>query len=109
MPLTSATAVGTRRRPRHPAAGLIGHQCSPILYQERNVHDLLQDFREENLTYTNVETWAQLLTKTAGSSARECYRSAIRLIAKIHPSVYSTLRAHDIFMQASGLGAEVRV
>lgn len=55
--------------------------CSPIMFQERNRHILLDDFSQEVALYLNAAKWTTLLKRVTGRTASECYSSALGILA----------------------------
>lgn len=54
--------------------------ASPIVYQERNKHNLLDDFEQEIPLYQNAEKWADLLRWSEKISVEEAYETALKLL-----------------------------
>jgi len=69
---------------------------SPIVFQERNVHNLLNDFSDEVSLYLNAAKWSHLLKNIAGSKASDYYRSALNLLcnANVLPKTCADLYMH---------------
>lgn len=76
---------------------------SPIVFQERNVHNLLNDFSEEVPLYLNADKWSRLLRDITGSMASDYYRSALNLLCKenVLPEKCADLYMH--FLSVSGI------
>jgi len=57
--------------------------CRPTVYQDRNAHDLLVDFKDEYAVYTDVKDWINVLEDTplkgdnVSFDLRRCYRSLV--------------------------------
>lgn len=50
---------------------------SPVVFQERNIHNLLDDFAKEVPLYLNADKWAYLMKSVTGNDAADCYFSAL--------------------------------
>ena len=76
---------------------------SPIVFQERNAHNLLNDFSEEVPLYLNADKWSHLLKNITGSKASDYYRSALNLLcnANVLPEKCTDLYMH--FFSVSGI------
>lgn len=56
---------------------------SPIVYQERNAHNLLKDFEQEYMLYKNADLWSKMLkTEVVGHDASELFGSAINSLCE---------------------------
>lgn len=53
---------------------------SPIMYQKRNIHNLLEDFLGEMDLYMHSEEWVKRLSRVRGKNAEELYISALKLL-----------------------------
>jgi len=71
---------------------------SPVVYQERNPHNLHNDFIQETMLYHHAPAWAQKLQELDGSTAGEVYAAAIEhLIEREHLSELNR-RAYRTFL-----------
>ena len=61
--------------------------ASPVVYQERNPHNLHNDFFQETMLYHHAQAWSIELQKIEGSSASELYTAALQ---KLHEQGYLT-------------------
>jgi len=81
------------------------HECtlgysSPVVYQERNFHNLLKDFEQESELYLHCSTWTQMLLDVKkGTSLQETYANALEMLigAEILPTI--NLDAYRVFTQ----------
>ncbi|MBL1293405.1 MAG: hypothetical protein COB61_005990 [Thiotrichales bacterium] len=71
--------------------------ASPVVYQERNVHDLFCDFEQEIDLYRFGDAWSRNLLNVNGRSPMETFYSAIDLMveAKVLPEMNRT--AYELF------------
>jgi len=51
--------------------------ASPVVYQHRNVHNLLKDFEQEADLYLHAENWARALMHIDGNNMIELFKSAL--------------------------------
>lgn len=77
--------------------------ASPIVYQERNIHNLFKDFQQEMPLYVNANTWSRLLLEIKGSSAGELYLSALQKLLEVNAIPVRNLEVYGMFLKASGL------
>jgi hypothetical protein len=77
--------------------------ASPILYQERNIHSLYNDFQQEMALYNNSDRWSHLLLEINGSLAKDCYVSAIHKLYEINSLPSINVEIYEMFLKASGL------
>lgn len=67
---------------------------SPIVYQRRNFHNLLDDFKLESQLYLNTLDWAKLLLNIQGKKCPDLYAKALKILidnnylSKKNTSVY---------------------
>lgn len=73
---------------------------SPIVYQERNAHNLLNDFKLEGGLYENADRWAEILRKSNGSDVVEVFKSAVQLLVDDGSLPECNLEAYDIFSKS---------
>lgn len=64
------------------AQGVSLEYRSPIVYQERNPHNLKKDFDEENFLYTSGENVCERLREVNGLSFSDCYLKAIEILVQ---------------------------
>ncbi|MBU4445918.1 hypothetical protein KJ656_12710 [bacterium] len=76
---------------------------SPIVFQERNAHNLLTDFSEEILLYLNADKWSRLLKNITGSGTSDYYRSALKLLCKENVLSAECTDLYMHFLSASGI------
>jgi len=76
---------------------------SPIVFQERNVHNLLNDFSDEVPLYLNADKWSHLLKNISGSSASNYYRSALNLLCKANVLTEKCTDLYKHFLSVSGI------
>ena len=76
---------------------------SPIVYQERNVHNLFNDFQQEMPLYANADLWSRLLLEIDGSDAVECYFSAIQKLQSMNAISPKNMEIYKMFLQAAGM------
>lgn len=57
---------------------------SPVVYQERNAHNLLKDFEQEYMLYENADLWSKMLKRevVGGGTADELFEKALALLCK---------------------------
>ena len=73
---------------------------SPIVYQERNPHNLLNDFMQEFDLYVQGESWCATLLKISGGGMGKSFTEALQLLVEMQaiPSVnldlYSEFQKH---------------
>jgi len=53
---------------------------SPIMYQERNTHNLLKDFTQENPLYLHANEWCKELTNIKGDTMEEMFISGLEIL-----------------------------
>lgn len=76
---------------------------SPIVFQKRNVHSLLDDFSEEMALYLNADKWCRQMTNIVGSTASSCYRSALDLLCDAGVLTSDCQVLYTNFLSASGM------
>jgi hypothetical protein len=76
---------------------------SPIVFQERNAHVLLDDFSAEVPLYLNANKWSHLLNKIVGSSASDYFQSALNLLCEIDVLQEECADLYTQFLSVSGL------
>jgi hypothetical protein len=70
----------------------------PIVYQERNAHNLLNDFAQEIPLYLNARNWSNLLQNgITGSDPAALFGSAIRLLYKNNIVTKDCIDLYEIF------------
>jgi hypothetical protein len=73
--------------------------ASPVVYQERNPHNLLNDFVQETMLYHNAQSWAVELQKIEGSSEKELFAAALKMLHGMGHISENNLSAYDIFIE----------
>lgn len=54
---------------------------SPVVYQERNAHNLLKDFEQEQMLYKNADIWSKLLRKeVSGTTPGELFANSLEVL-----------------------------
>jgi len=84
----------------------MGHSvlyASPIVYQNRNSHNLHKDFLQEIPLYVNAELWCSRLRKIKSKNPTVFYRTAIRMLERDETFSMDNLTAYDLFLKNSGL------
>lgn len=76
---------------------------SPVVYQERNAHNLFNDFQQEMPLYNNAHAWSQLLLEIRGSSAGELYLSSLEKLLEVNAIPERNLVIYKMFLRVSGL------
>lgn len=76
---------------------------SPVVYQERNAHNLFNDFQQETQLYNNADSWSRMLLDVSGNNAVECYRSAIEKLQVRGDIPAKNMDIYDTFLCSSGL------
>ena len=76
---------------------------SPVVYQERNAHNLFNDFQQEMLLYNNALAWSRLLLEIKGTCAGECYLSALQKLTEVDALPALNLEVYKQFQKLSGL------
>ena len=76
---------------------------SPIVFQERNVHKLLNDFSEEVSLYLNANKWSHLLKNITGSKASDFYRAALHLLCNANVLTKKCIDLYMQFLSVSGI------
>lgn len=76
---------------------------SPIVFQKRNVHNLLNDFSEELPLYLNADKWSRLLKNITGSRASDYYRSALNLLCNENGLSEKCSDLYTHFLSVSGI------
>ncbi|MGV8934012.1 MAG: hypothetical protein ACOH1I_05280 [Gallionellaceae bacterium] len=77
--------------------------ASPVVFQERNAHNLFNDFQQEMPLYNNADTWSRLLLEIEGNSAEECYLSALQKLSLVSALPAKNIEIYKMFLQASEL------
>ena len=75
---------------------------SPIVYQKRNMHNLLKDFQQEMPLYVNADTWCRLLLEVNATNVIDGYRSAIQKLANHGAIPRENLDIYEMFLSAAG-------
>lgn len=76
---------------------------SPVVFQERNVHNLSNDFSEEIPLYLNADKWSRLLDKIEGSTSPDVFRSALNLLCCENVLPEKCIDLYKHFLTLSGL------
>ena len=76
---------------------------SPVVYQERNAHNLFNDFKQEIPLYTNADSWSRVLLEVSGNNTVECYRSAIEIMRIRGDIPAKNMNIYNTFLRSSGL------
>jgi len=76
---------------------------SPIVFQERNAHNLLNDFSEEVPLYLNADKWSHLLKNITGSMASDYYQSALNLLCNANVLPEKCTDLYIQFLSVSGI------
>lgn len=76
---------------------------SPVVYQERNAHNLFNDFQQEMPLYNNSHAWSRLLMEISGANAGECYLSALQKLSEINALPATNMDIYKQFLRISGL------
>lgn len=53
---------------------------SPIMYQKRNKHNLLEDYKQEQLLYLHADEWVRMLKRIEGKSFEDLFASGLKLL-----------------------------
>ena len=72
---------------------------SPVVFQNRNEHDLFVDFQQEIMLYQRATAWSRLLGDIKGRGMAECYREAIRKLSKEGAVPLECLDTYDLFLR----------
>lgn len=54
--------------------------CSPVVFQDRNEHNLLNDFQQEIPLYENAEVWCKKISDTKAESSLETYTASLQTL-----------------------------
>lgn len=76
---------------------------SPIVFQKRNPHNLLNDLLGELQLYLNAEKWIKLLSKINGGRAEDYYLSALSLLHKERFLSKECRDLYKLFISISGI------
>ncbi|MCX6227023.1 MAG: hypothetical protein NTV01_20130 [Bacteroidia bacterium] len=76
---------------------------SPIVKQERNVHNLLNDFKQEMFLYNNANNWSRILLEIKGCNASDYYLYSLQELIKIMAIPKNNLEVYKMFIKDSGL------
>lgn len=77
--------------------------ASPIVYQKRNVHNLLKDFEEEIPLYLNAEAWCEQFKKIEARNFIEFYHKAIIMLEKQNIFSINNSEAYELFIKTANL------
>jgi len=77
--------------------------ASPVVSQERNVHDLNTDFMQEMALYVHADAWCRRLLGIEGDNMIDRYRSAIKKLAEMRAVPEQNLIIYDKFLRAAGM------
>ncbi|OIQ79926.1 hypothetical protein GALL_383250 [mine drainage metagenome] len=77
--------------------------ASPVVYQERNAHNLFNDFQQEMLLYNNAHIWANLLLEIEGNCASDLYISALQKLSMVNAIPVQNIEAYEMFLKSAGL------
>ena len=76
---------------------------SPLFWQERNPHRLLDDFRQEVPLYLDANRIAQTLVDPEGESPSSCYRSCLSRLEAMGAVPAGLRETYQHFLDESGL------
>ncbi len=74
--------------------------ASPIVYQDRNLHNLHRDFLQESLLYRHVDQWAGQLADLSSSCVRTFYENALCSLESIKTQYSINGAAYKLFLEA---------
>jgi hypothetical protein len=73
--------------------------ASPVVYQERNPHNLQNDFVQETMLYHHAEAWAIELQKIEGATAQALYMGALKKLHELNYLSELNLSAYRQFIE----------
>jgi len=76
--------------------------ASPNVYQERNEHNLLKDFKEEIPLYLNADRWCKEIMHLAGNSMEANYFQAITRLIMVEALPYDNVDYYKLFLREMG-------
>lgn len=72
---------------------------SPLVYQERNDHNLLADFEQEIDLYRFSDKWSKILLGVEGNTPERAFRSALKLLVQEGVLPELNCAAYETFLQ----------
>ena len=84
-------------------AGYFVAFASPIVYQNRNLQNLHNDFKQEMHLYLNADAWCQSLLEIEVGGVAESYRSAIKMLMEQGAIADKCQDIYEKFLSAAGL------
>jgi hypothetical protein len=84
-------------------AGYAAAFSSPVGFQRRNSHDLLDDFRQEIPLYLHAEKWCRQLMSIGGTGAVDACRSALEELVTMDAIPEKNLALYEGFLSAMGM------
>lgn len=76
---------------------------SPVVYQERNAHNLFNDFQQEIPLYNNADLWSKMLLTASGNSVKDCYLDCIRKLITLKALPQNNIESYEMFLAAAGI------
>jgi hypothetical protein len=74
---------------------------SPVVYQERNAHNLFRDFEQEIDLYRFADSWSRDLLKIDSGNPAQAFSSALDLLVKTNVLPEINRTAYELFASAS--------
>lgn len=71
--------------------------CSPVVYQERNAHNLLNDFSQEIDLYLHGDEWCRKLVEVEGGGMKASFAAALELLVAEGALPAANLKAYAAF------------
>lgn len=73
--------------------------ASPVVYQERNAHNLLNDFEQEVDLYCRGDAWCQLLKEVPGGGVADSFAAALRMLVRANVLPSTNIEAYLEFQR----------
>lgn len=82
------------------ANGMTLGVSSPIVYQERNQHNLLNDFSQEIDLYLSSDIWCKMLQKVSGGGMDQSFRKSLQILVDNDILPSENLKVYSIFLNS---------